>query len=300
MNSLTPESKTGFTLINHGGYFYRPPENLARGLKKLIIFPENEKRHEIPNGSVWVYDTKMPFNPGILNADAGCGMCAFLTERIDFSDRFIKELARILTEDELSIGRGNHFIDFCEGHPNFRGGNLVVLHSNFNKEQNIPKTFYEAAAMIERAKRARAITLKRLLDRLRVAGEFYQDWPHNTVETKNGSTIYRKGAVDTSKTQNEGMLALNPYDGFYFYISRCHEFCHSMQHGAGKKTGGNSGLEACIAAKEKKVRIYSFLDGKRPPALYDEFNDGLAFYKKYGDEHFYKGISTAKVVARTD
>ncbi len=226
-----------FEIINFGEYYF-PSEELQKDLKKLIIFTENTVKHNVPNGSVFVYDKNAEYNPEILKSDVGCGITAFIMEGMPFDDKSKKEILKAVDSLNTHIGQGNHFLDFTTPHPKVRKDNLesimVFLHSDFNNENYVPKTFEEAKGLEQRAKDKRLSYLEQLANLLGLKYEFYNDWTHNSVNLEDDFLVYRKGAINLKETNNIGLLALNPLDGLYLYAADFEEYLHSMQHGTGR------------------------------------------------------------------
>ncbi len=229
---------SAFSIINFGK-FYFPDDSLQKNLRQVIIFAENTKKHNIPNGSVFVYDKNTEYNPEILKSDVGCGITAFFMEPIAFDEKSKMEILKAIDSLGIHIGQGNHFLDFTINHPSIRKGSekepmLTFLHTDFNNENYLPTTFDEAKELELKAKDGRISYLEKLAKTLGLKYEFYQDWTHNSVNTENGFLIYRKGAINLNETDNLGLLALNPLDGLYLYVAEFKEYFNSMQHGTGK------------------------------------------------------------------
>ena len=289
----------GITIRNYGSEHFFPDEKHRTGLKEVIIFCENCKKYDIPNGSVWVYDGCTSYNPVILKDDIGCGITAFIIEELIYDEKTVKDIVLALSELEVNIGRGNHFIDFTEKHPKAEWGNMIFLHSGFNENKAFPINIDQAVKAQNNASHKRINTLEKIIKRLQIKAEFYKDWTHNSVERKDDLIIYRKGAIDISKTQNEGILALNPFDGFYFYVSDWERFYGSMQHGAGKRGIAKVPMPSCVA-KRKKTRGFLIDHEKVPADLYSVYNDEEYFNKKFLMDHRYIGSCRNKLVIYTD
>ena len=113
---------------------------------------------------------------------------------------------------------------------------MFLLHSNFNESRSIPITYDESQEQIKISKEKRIISIEYILNRLNLKYRPYKDWIHNSVSIENEKSIYRKGAIDLKDSEFEGILAINPFEGFYICAARFDNFYNSMQHGTGKKT----------------------------------------------------------------
>jgi len=236
-------------LINFGEYYY-PPKELKQNLEKLIIFSENQTKKNIPNGSFFVYDS-LEYDPQILKSDVGCGISSFITEDIDFTDKNIDDILKAVNELGIHIGQGNHFIDFTIGHPNLHG-NMIYLHSDFNNENIVPQNYDQAKILEKRAYDLRLDYLEKLTKTLGINSEFYKDWTHNSVEIKDNLMIYRKGTIDLKKSDQIGVLALNPLDGVFLYCGNFEDYEYCAQHGTGR-IGSKSELLSSLVKKKKGI-----------------------------------------------
>ena len=223
-------------LTNLGNYPYYPSEQLAKGLKKVIIFAENAKKRNIPNGSVFIYDGKASYNPEILSSDVGCGITSFITDEISFDEKIINDISKAVDEVGIHIGQGNHFLDFTTGHPAIKdkATTMIFLHSDFNNENILPQDYSQAKDLEKRATDTRFQYVEKLSKLLGISSEFYRDWVHNSVNKENDSLVYRKGAINLQETEGVGVLALNPIDGLLLYAGDFSEYNHSAQHGLGR------------------------------------------------------------------
>jgi len=225
-------------IVNHGSSFYYPEGEVATNLKKAVIFTENNKKRMVPNGAVFQYNSK-DYNPEILRSDVGCGITAGIIRKREYDSDFRQEVLKVVNDIGQHIGQGNHFLDFTTSHPYLRTAGLtdmVFLHTDFNSENIIPSTYQEAKDLENRAIEMRESYLDKLFSKLGISFHPYMDWTHNFVEKDGNSFIYRKGAIDLSRTGNIGALALNPLDGIYLYMLDNEEEFNSMQHGTGRKS----------------------------------------------------------------
>ncbi len=294
-----------FEIINLANYHYYPPKHLQDNLEKIIIFPENNKKYDIPNGSVFIYNKKSYYKPEILKSDVGCGMTSFITEYIDIDKKFIKELSDYLDKENINLGGGNHFLNIAEEHPlisdtGYPSNNYsqIIVHTDFNLEKYTPKNYKEAKDMIKNTRKKRVNLLYKLTKSLGINGEFYKDWTHNTVEIEDNKFVYRKGAINLKKTKNMGLLALNHYDGFFFYISEFEEYKNSMQHGTGKKNEIKTIYNEIKKIKYGKKIFYLPEKSSKPKDLYKEYNRPSIFYDKFNLEFLPLGISKNRLVIK--
>jgi hypothetical protein len=233
------EREIPFKVRNYGDFYYYPSPDLIPNLKEIILFTENTKDKKIPNGSVWVYfanDLKnINYNPEILKSDVGCGITGMIIPKLTFDNSTIKDISKAVNELNVDIGQGNHFLDFTTGHPiKKHEHSMVFLHSDFNKENYIPKSYQEAKDLEKNAVEKRKDFLLQLAKKLKIKGKIYHDWTHNSVKLDNETLTYRKGSIDVSNSEGIGILALNPVDGLYLYASDWKDYFSSMQHGTGR------------------------------------------------------------------
>ena len=289
----------GFEIRNYGQAYFFPNQSLQTDLKEVIIFTENNIKRDIPVGSVWTYNTKI-YKPQILKDDVGCGITGFVTEKIDFIKAFSKELISVIRDLNIHIGRGNHFIDFTTGHPLHPEGNMIFIHSDFNKKQIIPKTISEAQQREQDAKSERIETIERILKKIGIKGELYQDWTHNSVEIEDEKSIYRKGSINLAKTNNEGLLALNPFDGVYLYTAMFDRYKNSMQHSTGNKNKDVNIKSNQEILKEKKIEIMIRNEEKTLERVYDKFNSEKVYFDKFILEQHTIGYCSPKLIIKTN
>lgn len=290
--------KDSFKIRNYGDHFFYPNKSLVDGLKESIIFTESNKKRDIPNGSVFLYDSSFGYKPEILGDDVGCGISAAVTERIEFPGEAAKSILSIIEKEKIYLGRGNHFINISSSHPSINYGSMIFLHTDFNQGNKIPKNFDEAFSMQEKAKNRRIETLDVIIRELGVFGEFYKDWTHNSVKVEDGNVIYRKGAIDVRETGGEGILALNPFDGIYFYISDWDDYYSSMQHATGKRNLANTVYKGARIKMGKSQALVH--DGQGVPEnLYAEYNNMDPFLDKFALEQYPIGESKPEVVIKT-
>jgi len=223
-------------LTNLGNHYYYPSQQLVKGLKKIIIFAENTKKRNIPNGSVYIYDENVSYNPEILKTDVGCGIISFITDEINYDNQSINNILKAVNEIGTHIGQGNHFLDFTTGHPTIKDRNttMIFLHSDFNNKNRLPRNYSEAKDLEKKAIDTRFQYVEKLSKLLGISAEFYRDWVHNSVNKENNSLVYRKGAINLQETEGVGVLALNPIDGLLLYGGDFSEYNYSAQHGLGR------------------------------------------------------------------
>lgn len=223
-------------LTNLGNYHYYPSQQLRKGLKEIIIFAENAKKRDIPNGSVFIYGEEVSYNPQILKTDVGCGITSFITDELNFDERAVDDILKAVNEIGVHIGQGNHFLDFTTGHPTIKDKNatMIFLHSDFNNENILPQNYSEAKDLEKKAIDTRFQYVEKLSKLLGISSEFYRDWVHNSVSKENNSLVYRKGVINLQETEGVGVLALNPIDGLLLYAGDFSEYNHSAQHGTGR------------------------------------------------------------------
>lgn len=295
-----------FKIKNYGNYFYRPPENMISGLKEIIIFNENSKKHNIPNGSVWVYDALTGYNPDILKSDVGCGITAFITEKIDFDKKTRFDILKAVHQIKLNIGQGNHFIDFTIGHPSSdseQEHNMIYLHSDFNSEKKTPLTFQDAKTIENEATEKRCSYIEKLSKILGIRSEFYNNWTHNSVNLENENFVYRKGSINLKDTDYVGALALNPIDGIYLYVMCSKKNHGSMQHGVGRKNSKSELMKHLVKEKFGISRGYSVctteIDKKIHDAVNRSYNSQEEFIKNFHNLESMIGYCTTEYVVKT-
>ena len=250
-------------LTNLGNYYYYPSQQLAKGLKEIIIFAENTKKRNIPNGSVYIYDENVSYNPEILKTDVGCGIISFITDEINYDNQSINNILKAVNEIGTHIGQGNHFLDFTTGHPTIKDRNttMIFLHSDFNNKNRLPRNYSEAKDLEKKAIDTRFQYVEKLSKLLGISAEFYRDWVHNSVNKENNSLVYRKGAINLQETEGVGVLALNPIDGLLLYGGNFSEYNYSAQHGLeriGSKEELWNKLEKRVYGMVRGYKISSF------------------------------------------
>ena len=259
--------------------FY-PAERLRGGLKTVIVFPENDRKHEIPIGSVWVYDKRTDFNPDILKGDVGCGMTMGIIKGDIPDEALAEKIFNILIKNDIKIGRGNHFIDLLTAHFQFpEDTSTIVVHSHYSLENDNPSDYTSAIKHMQQGLDSRRRILEIIFSDPEITGVIYKDWTHNSVEMTNDNLIYRKGAFDLKKTDGEGLLALNPYDGLYSYAGSNFKKFDSMPHAIGRK---NTDLKADFSKikklfKEGKYECWDIRASERPAGLDEEYKSGKDF-----------------------
>jgi heme oxygenase len=282
-----------FKFINYGD-FYFPNKTLIPKLEELIIFSEGNVKKDIPNGSVWVYKLS-EYNPEILKSDIGCGIGSMVIPKIDNYMDVVKAVNSL----GKHIGQGNHFIDLTENHPLFKKDtNMLFIHSDFNSENKIPLNLKEAVQMQKDSLNQREEYLENLAKELGIKGNHYWDWTHNSVQFKNNKLIYRKGAININLTNGEGLLALNPFEGFYSYLGQFPHTQNSMQHGTGKLNKEKVDLSKYEQIKEGIVRALIVPEYK-PENLYNEYNKINDFLDYHRENTFPMGFIMPKLVIKT-
>ncbi len=223
--------------IMNFGEFYYPSNSLKKNLEKVIIFTENFKKNDMPNGAVFKYNSTN-YVQEILKSDVGCGITAFITQKLNFNNGAETDVLKAVDDLGIHIGQGNHFLDFTTDHPKLRrhdeSSSMIYLHSDFNSENVVPRTYSEAKDFENMAKEKRIDYLEKLTKLLGISAKFYNNWTHNSVNQENGQTIYRKGAINLKESDGIGALALNPVDGVMLYCAKFNDYEHSMQHGLGR------------------------------------------------------------------
>jgi len=291
-----------FILKNYGSIYYYPPEKMKNGLQELIIFAENATKHGIPNGSLWVYDAKSRYFPEILMDDIGCGVTSFIISAMEYSDAVIMDILKVVDEIHVDIGHGNHFIDFTTEHPKAEKSpirtNMLFLHTDFNKDKTVPKDHFEAMQMEKQASERRIDYLDRVVRLLGIKGDVYKDWVHNSLSWKDDRWIYRKGCIDLDRTENEGILLLNPFEGIYLYVGTFEAFYSSAQHATGRKNEGK------IDRTENETLKYGMARGmpvpnRVPSNLHLEFNDVNIFQNAFRHESLCTGCCIPYLVVTT-
>lgn len=293
--------RTGnFLIRNFGDPYFFPHKKLQNGLKEVIIFTENQQKRGIPNGSVWVYQANTPYIPEILREDVGCGITGYLLPQLSGWEFLAKEILKIISQEKIRIGRGNHFIDFTGSHPLNPFCSMILLHSDFNFNNDFPADLRRAQELTQNAKSKRRETIEKILDKLGIAGEFHKDWTHNSVEQTEDSVIYRKGAINLKETNREGLLALNPFDGVFFYSAEYKDYYHSMQHGTGRKDAKKFQGTGMTTFRENRVKVYLRIPGESPEELYQHYNTEDKFTETLFFGRVSMGYSLPFIVICTD
>jgi hypothetical protein len=296
---MIKDKKVEFELINFGEYYYPTPK-LKENLKKLIIFTENIKKRDIPSGSVFVYENKK-YNPEILNSDVGCGISAFITEKISFDESDRKDILKAVDEVNVHIGQGNHFLDFTTAHPSLRKkgieSNMIYLHSDFNNKNIIPEDYESAKNLENEAKNKRLDYVDKLSRVMKVNSKFYNDWTHNSVNVENDLMVYRKGAINLNETDGVGVLALNPVEGLLLYGANFNNYLNSMQHGLGR-IGSKSNLGISFKKESWGIaRGYTLQNSKEVAS--DVFNSIDSYITNFSKEQELIGVCVPEFVITT-
>lgn len=305
-----------FSVVNFGKHYYYPPKDLQEGLEKVIIFAENKEKSMIPYGSVFVYDENAPYHPEILSSDVGCGVSSYsILGDLDFSRQENVNLAlRAVNAIGVHIGQGNHFIMFTTGnfsldHITKKAGfesSSVFLHTDFNNENLIPRTYKEAKELEKIAKEKRIDFLGKLLTNMEIEKiSFYREnWTHNSVNKEDGKLVYRKGAINLREGEYpEGLLFLNPIDGFLSYIDDNEDFQYSMQESVGRIDSRGRLLECMNKTKIGNAIGYTlepWEETKEIEKIKNEtYNSVFKYTKNFGVPHFSGCFNLSKLMIIT-
>lgn len=282
--SLGQGQEKNLNVVDYTNSGFYPTDELKKGLKEVIVFPEQTKKHDIPNGSVWVYDKRMPYNPNILKSDVGCGMTMGIIKSQDAPEILAEKIFETLLKKNIKIGRGNHFIDLLPPHFRFPDDTLSLLvHSDFNWDNELPTDYTMARKYMDNAVNTRTSLLETIFEETGSTGVIYKDWTHNSVEINEDSMIYRKGSIDLSKTENEGLLALNPYEGVYIYAGTNPTEYGSMQHAVGRRNNLTKTDFSRIKRKFKqgKYECWDIENSDKPEGLHDEYKTRSEFSRAF-------------------
>ena len=223
-----------------------------------------------------------------------------MIDKLEYNTNLINSLLNIINEEKIQIGRKNHFIDFCEGHPFKTDKDLIIIHSDFNLSRITPLNYDQAKDLEKIAEEKRICAIEKLVNKLGINGLFYKNWTHNSVNMENGKIIYRKGSINLNETDWEGVLSLNPYEGVYFYVGYMKDHQDSMQHALGKKNLEQTTKFGQEIHKKGKVEIMKIDHENIPENLYMEYNDvfdGFAKYFEFNQKRI--GSSEPKLVIST-
>ena len=291
------DDRSSFTIKNSSANYFYPDEDLREGLEELILFPEAQPNHKVPTGSVWKYKGNTPYNPDMLKSDVGCGITGYLIEDYGEPERFGKELLDYLHKEDISIGRGNHFLDFCQkckSQP--KNQKTVFLHSDFNPQGTLPKTFKQAQQRQKEASKQRQEYLEDLLTDLGISHEYMRDWPHNTVE--NGeNVVYRKGSINTE--EGIGIMATNPFHGLFLYAGSFDDYENSMQHSTGIKRDSRVDMDKYLLGQKDKKRVF-LTKNKEPENIFEEYNPINEFAEIFSLEYSPIDALHTEIVVKTD
>lgn len=297
-----------FTIHNYGDIYYFPPKKLQTNLEEVIVFAENTKRNiDVPTGSIWKTNTNR-YNPDILKADVGCGITRFDLPTYN-GENLQEDITKILADQNISIGRGNHFIDFTTYQPFQQGDvgtNAMFLHSDMNPQQTQPTTYNAAKQREQNAANQRKETGSKLLQKLQLPHKETGDFPHNTVEQTGTGLLYRNGAINLHPNTNqssEGILAVSPGQGILRYGANINEpiwknLHYSMQHGVGKHGSQKLYYQDWPTAQKGKKQTYHI--DKPNPRLNQQFRSLNEFRNVFSDAVIELGIYKPITVTRTD
>jgi hypothetical protein len=236
-----------------------------------------------------VYDASTEYRPEILKTDVGCGISAGFIAELNYTPKEITSILKAVDEMQVHIGQGNHFLDFTTAHPKTQEGkvrtNMIFLHSDFNNGNIIPTSYEQARQMEIEAAEKRRDYLEKLIRKLGIPGGFYQDWTHNSVAWENEKFIYRKGSINIAKTEEEGLLALNPFEGLYLYVSDWKRYCSSMQHATGKQIDGIKCDRSGYEIIRQGIARGMVIGDKLPADLHSEYQPKEYFQNTFLFEH---------------
>ena len=285
----------GFRITNHGNQFFYPKPSLTKGLEEVLIFTENTKKRGLPNGSVWKYCEGTPYNQEILRDDVGCGMTAYIHERIPIDATTTREVARILREEKIHIGGGNHFIDLLKNHPLVPGYGTAIIHTDMNPEKITPANIEEANRREAEALNRRQEVIERLLMRLGVRHRQYNNWTHNAACQVDDQLIYRKGVIDIGESKRVGFFATNPYEDQVLYMGLV-EGNNYYQHGTGRRN--SKGTDHTKTYRHVEGHVVGMLTGEPPfpKGLYNEFQHMQSFISSVSDTIVPIGLLKAGIV----
>lgn len=293
MKGMYSMEADGMTIQNMSGDYFFPDERMREGLEKVILFPESDPSHRIPNGSAWRYKENV-YRPEILGDDVGCGITGFMLQKYDSLEELADETLKVLEKEDISIGRGNHFIDICEGYNSTH--KTLFIHSDMNKEGVTPKTFQRAQQMQKDAVEKRVEVIEALTSKLGLNTEYLGDWTHNTVENEDG-VVYRKGTI--SVADKRGILALNPFDGMLLYGADFSEYDNMMQHSTGVDREERVDMTAYLHGQTGKKRVFN-TKGKEPDNLYKEYRPPSSFANEFAMEYWPVKMLKSELVIKTD
>ena len=282
-------------LINYSSTHYYPNDSF-KGLEKLIIFPEGElKSNGIPNGSVWLFDSKNHvYDSRILANDVGCGMSAFLISN-GFDYKAAADKVANFMKDKRILGGGNHFVDLCgpfEPLTNqfYPEHSVLVIHTDGKSfDSHVPTTVSEVNIKTQKASDFR-YTLGNDIARLISAHKLEKlgDWPHNTAEYENGKYVYRKGTI---KVIPEKVHILSTHVGSTILFYTVHKADvpaeNSMPHASGRK--GPTGDFKVSIEKANEVRNLVYVpeiisDSSLRSVHPDCFNNSTKIYRQFGKQ----------------
>lgn len=311
-------SYDNITIRNYGDQHFFPPEHLQDGLEEVVVFNENTTKRDIPNGSVWQYQENATYNPELLKDDVGCGISRYNVHG-DFPTKttsqeaelteFIHELWAAADKEGISIGRGNHFIDFTryDSYRRADNGGAVFVHSDMNPAGEKPETYKAARRRMKEASKGRDEVAHTLLDRLGLDHEKTGDWPHNTVERTEAGLTYRKGAIklidqESKEGAAEGILGLTPSRGLFRYaistdLDSWENLKYSMQHGVGKIQSQKMFYRDWPNKRKNKKEVYHVSGFNE--RLEDGYQSISEFTDTFGSEMTGLGVYRPEFIVKT-
>ena len=285
-------------IISFEDEFYYPPE--FKGLETLVRFPDGEfKRKDIPNSTVWVFNPdNHKYMNEILGNDVGCGMTAFILNKIDYkeaADKFCDHL-----EDKGLIGRGNHFVDICgkidsKSDKKEEEYNILLLHTH-GKGDNKAESLEEARSLQQKASEERRNLGYELANLIKANCRLLGDWPHNTVEEEDGKIVYRKGVIKVQPMEVYFLPAhLNAHIWVYTIDVRPESIppYFSMPHATGRK--GPRGETKVSLEKAREIRDLVYIPSKisdsslrtEHPSCFNDFDKIIDKLCKWDKSYIY-------------
>lgn len=284
-----------------------------KGLKKMILLPDYcPGAGGLPVGVVAVYDRKgHNLHTDYLGPDVGCGMTFAKfrdapengLEHLTYSTT--NELASYPKNGKVSLGGGNHFINFYEVEKINDGNeeldlnekdNVVLVHSGSGKKG---KEFYEANLtnneyiaqydqITELAKKNREGLIGVIKKMAGVPVDILFDRNHNSIEFKPDEIIYRKGTIELHP--NQYALIPSSMAGDALLIKgkqKVSELENSMAHGTGRKMSRGEAKTKNFTFDKVREKIYlpSFIPDDHirteHPRCYRTIEDILPAIKDY-------------------
>lgn len=198
-------------IINISGEELEIPKLPA--FKRLVVLPNYAPTESLPSGCVAVFDKSHDIEPRYLGRDAGCGMLlAKFESPLKNLEEIVGNVGSFVYERYSGLGNlgdNGHFITFycvTDTHDArfCRGANLVLIHSGsggrgielFNSGLLGRGLLNEQRRCMSYARRNRMALLNKIRKIIsNNKAEIIFDNPHNYVEIRQDSIIYRRGAV---------------------------------------------------------------------------------------------------------